>query len=180
MNTLLPAFPSDIIAFDVPSQPQIDQHLHANDLPSVTVSNHYGYQSPKHPIPLPFDLINEILDQYLDCPVVHEDGWININQHNAFNERHTHPGSDLSAIYYHVVPPNSGHLVLTNPHHHTHFNVLSHTKNNNGPALHITPKANQIIIFPSYIEHKVEPNNSTEDRISIAWNIKLNPIQPSP
>lgn len=174
MITLLPAFPSDIIAFDVPSQPQIEQHLHANDLKSVTISNHYGYQSPKHSIPLPFDLIDEVLDDYLDCPVKHEDGWININGPEAFNERHTHPGSDLSAIYYHKVPTNSGHLVLTHPHYHTHFNVLSHVKNTNGPSLHITPKENQIIIFPSYIEHKVEPNKSRHDRISIAWNIHLN------
>ena len=34
----------------------------------------------------------------------------------------------------------------------------------------ISAKTNKLIIFPSWLEHGVEPNMSNEDRISLSFN----------
>ena len=33
------------------------------------------------------------------------------------------------------------------------------------------PEDNKLILFPSWLEHDVEPSKSDEDRISIAFNV---------
>ena len=37
----------------------------------------------------------------------------------------------------------------------------------------VDPVDNQLIIFPAWIQHMVEPNMSEEDRVSIAFNIEI-------
>ena len=37
----------------------------------------------------------------------------------------------------------------------------------------ITPKAGTLVLFPSYLEHKVNPNLSNEERIVISFNVSL-------
>ena len=39
--------------------------------------------------------------------------------------------------------------------------------------IRIRPKTGQIVIFPSYLLHSVYPNNSDQDRITIAVNSHL-------
>jgi uncharacterized protein (TIGR02466 family) len=40
----------------------------------------------------------------------------------------------------------------------------------------ILPEAGKLIIFPAWLEHYVEPNTSTEERISIAFNINIKKV----
>ena len=37
----------------------------------------------------------------------------------------------------------------------------------------ITPKAGTLVLFPSYLEHKVGENLSNEERIVVSFNISL-------
>ena len=37
----------------------------------------------------------------------------------------------------------------------------------------ITPKAGTLVLFPSYLEHKVDENLSNEERIVVSFNISL-------
>ena len=37
----------------------------------------------------------------------------------------------------------------------------------------VTPRRNKLVIFPSYLSHYVEPSNSLNDRISIAFNSSI-------
>ena len=43
----------------------------------------------------------------------------------------------------------------------------------NSESWRITPAENNLIIFPSWLEHFTNPNESGEDRISISFNIEL-------
>ena len=38
---------------------------------------------------------------------------------------------------------------------------------------YITPQENNIIIFPSWLMHAVDPSSSDDDRISLSFNIQL-------
>ena len=41
------------------------------------------------------------------------------------------------------------------------------------PTESIKPEAGMLWLFPSWLEHEVTPNNSTETRISISFNISI-------
>ena len=72
-----------------------------------------------------------------------------------------------------------GQLELENPNHFAQFNLLMAMNEDLKQeskcyhSLYITPKEGATVIFPSHIIHRVMTNNTNEDRISIAWNIRL-------
>ena len=101
--------------------------------------------------------------------------WSIINKKEAFNERHHHGGSALSAAYYVKAEPNAGDIVFFDP---RQANVFSHpiskkVNNINAQVQSVTPKAGTLILFPSYLEHKVNPNKSNKERIVISFNVSL-------
>ena len=98
--------------------------------------------------------------------------WININSKGSYNRKHTHvlppeqlhyefrPQSVISGVFYVNVPSDkSGNINF-------YFNDNKIT---------ITPKTNDLVIFPADLHHSVDINEDEEDRISIAFNcVKIN------
>lgn len=102
------------------------------------------------------------------------EAWININQKGHFNYSHDHPGSLFSAVYYVNGGPDKGALEFKTPiTPHTYtisdemvggFNAFT------GHAMVIPPVTGDLLIFPSWLLHRVNMSQSDEDRISIALN----------
>ena len=42
------------------------------------------------------------------------------------------------------------------------------------PFLRFRPNPGEIVLFPSYLLHSVYPNETDDDRITIAYNLMLN------
>ena len=101
--------------------------------------------------------------------------WAIINKNKAFNERHHHGNSSLSAAYYVKAEKNAGNIVFFDPRQANVFHHPSAKKANdlNGQIKSITPKAGTLVLFPSYLEHKVEENLSNEERIVVSFNVSL-------
>jgi uncharacterized protein (TIGR02466 family) len=105
--------------------------------------------------------------------------WININNKTNFNMSHVHPASFISGVVYIKVPENSGRILFKNPignlidSYLEYWHVRDKTTENVhfSPEWFIQPKENLILLFPSWVEHYVEPNNNFDDRISISFNI---------
>lgn len=139
--------------------------------PSVKKSNSGGYQTPDniHKIPV-FREFSRSLETIASSCVKHRgvisEMWANINYKYCYNESHVHGGC-LSGVFYLKVPANSGRLVLRNPavRSDNHF-----IRSSNYP---IIPDNLVCIMFPSWLEHYVEPNMSDEPRISISFNFEL-------
>ena len=101
--------------------------------------------------------------------------WAIINKDRAFNERHHHGNSSLSAAYYVKAEENSGDIIFFDP---RQANVFHHPTSKEANSLNcqvqsITPKAGTLVLFPSYLEHKVDENLSNEERIVVSFNIAL-------
>ncbi len=113
--------------------------------------------------------------------------WININEPGNFqldsNTPHVHPGYFLSCVYYPKGALNSGDLYFLAP-----FNGVIERI----PAVYldretgycdtrwsVRPEPGKLVIFPSWLMHWVTPNYSEDDRISIAFNISLPPVDVS-
>ena len=102
------------------------------------------------------------------------EAWININQKGHFNYTHDHPGSLFSCVYYVSGGANKGALEFKTPiapHTYTisddlvgEFNAFT------GHAMVIPPVTGDLLIFPSWLQHRVNMSQSDEDRISIAFN----------
>jgi len=145
----------------------------SKNIPSVTKSNFGGWQSKDnlqtHGIFCEFSshllkMATILLEPYTKKKIEIQSMWANINSQHDFNWHHTHEGV-LSGVFYLKVPKNSGRLIMVNPVIRS-FN--SPVKQSNYP---IVPEELACILFPSWLEHYVEPNLTNENRISMSFNI---------
>ena len=103
--------------------------------------------------------------------------WYNINYQNSFNVPHTHLGAPLdtivSGVFYVKSPKNCGRLILKRNDPVLGLMYQERVGNYNeynSSTWSITPVKNLLVLFPSYLEHYVEPNLNKEKRISISFN----------
>lgn len=96
--------------------------------------------------------------------------WINLHDRGGFNFAHVHEGSLLSGSFYLQVPPGSGKFVFRDPRPGVVHGYLKGAVPNGYSDIHLTPEFGLLVLFPCWMEHYVEPHNSEEPRIVIAFN----------
>lgn len=100
--------------------------------------------------------------------------WVNINKKGGFNTVHTHGKFHISGCYYVKQPKiksgQSGMIEFVNSRfdHHIHSMIGGDVF---GSKFAIRPDEGDMIVFPSTLLHSVYPNETEEERISIAWNV---------
>ena len=101
--------------------------------------------------------------------------WAIINEKDAWNQKHHHSNSDLSAAYYVSAHDNCGDIVFYDPRPApVHNHPISKSPNKlNATVNSIKPEPGMLVLFPSYLEHSVNPNLSDEKRIVISFNLSL-------
>ena len=104
-----------------------------------------------------------------------KNAFVNINPPNGYNIPHMHPDCILTGVYYFEAPNNSGNLVLKHPSQCKGLDDYSYKYYNcfNSTLFNIQPSKGKLYIFPNYLEHYVEPNNSNENRVSMSFNIGI-------
>jgi uncharacterized protein (TIGR02466 family) len=103
-------------------------------------------------------------------------GWINVNRAGDSNVRHCHPGCFLSAVYYVKVPQDmkGGEIAFHDPRgpvvamYETPGIELPWV--GTGMGIPFLPAAGHLLIFPGWLEHRVDRFEGTGERISIAFN----------
>jgi uncharacterized protein (TIGR02466 family) len=108
------------------------------------------------------------------------EAWVNINNNLNIDSPHCHPGSVFSAVYYVNTDHNSSNLIFMNPDKskcHTIHPVLVDKFNClNSHNYNVVPTSGDLIIFSAHLDHYVQTNSSTVDRVSIAFNSKITQI----
>ena len=101
--------------------------------------------------------------------------WAIINEKGAWNQKHHHSNSDLSAAYYVSAHESCGDIVFYDPRPAPVYkNPITKNPNNlNATVNSIKPEDGMLVLFPSYLEHSVNPNMSDKKRIVISFNINL-------
>ena len=101
--------------------------------------------------------------------------WAIINNKDAFNEKHHHGNSALSAAYYVKAEKDAGDIVFFDPRQANvfHHPVSKEVNSINAQVNSVTPKEGTLVLFPSYLEHKVNVNLSNHERIVISFNVSL-------
>jgi uncharacterized protein (TIGR02466 family) len=95
--------------------------------------------------------------------------WLNIHEQHGFNHVHVHPGSWYSGVYYLQCSDNSGGISFTDPRPAADMSIFNKQEINT-----IKPNTGDLILFPSWLPHLVEPNYDKNHRISVSFNIELN------
>lgn len=98
--------------------------------------------------------------------------WVNINPPGGFNQTHTHPHSFMSGCLYIKAQKNCGNIVFDRPDQMLNFLQAGETNERNFGIWKERPEAGKVVYFTSDLPHSVMPNQSTEDRISIAFNFR--------
>ncbi|WP_299751092.1 TIGR02466 family protein [uncultured Boseongicola sp.] len=106
--------------------------------------------------------------------------WMNANPSGGFNAPHTHPGAHWSGVYYVSQPEvekgSSGQIEFLDPR-----SDLPNWRMLKAPAFNakkaIRPEPGELILFPSYLVHWVYPNETDEERVTIAFNATFRPLK---
>ena len=100
--------------------------------------------------------------------------WANINPPGGYNKAHVHPNAVFSGVYYVKTPANCGRLVCNDPRPGIQTCMPNRIKGQPPKHLwrevHLQPQENRALIFPAWLWHTVEPNQSNEPRISVSFN----------
>ena len=153
----------------------------------VQVSNYIGWQSGpiRQGDSEEFDkLVRVITEQVNGCAVqadipelAIQNIWVNVNTPGSYNHLHNHAGSILSGVYYVKATLEQGNIFFERGDNAEYF-LPPMEKPNYFTSTATTYKAmtSAIYIFPGWLKHSVQPNLTSEDRISVSFNygIKTN------
>jgi uncharacterized protein (TIGR02466 family) len=101
--------------------------------------------------------------------------WVSTKRPYQSHQLHTHPNSIISGVYYfdNVEDTSSITFVKTNTTTLTYsLKPISNGEHNMYTAeeIHINVKNNMLLLFPSYLQHRVSINETQVNRYSLAFN----------
>ena len=101
--------------------------------------------------------------------------WVNINPPLSFHHVHVHGDALFSGVYYVSALKSSGDIVFKDPRPAAAISVppLYQRNARNTDSVTITPKPGQLLMFPGWLAHGVNQNESNCDRLSISYNLAL-------
>lgn len=106
-----------------------------------------------------------------------ENFWFNINRKGNSNAVHIHDNSFLSGCFYLKATPNQGNITFYKNHAMDYIvasqAVIERYTPISASAIAFDPQTGKLVMFPGYLPHGVGHNPTNEDRISVAFNIKL-------
>ena len=187
-------FPTIVYGKDV----QLDNNKLAQDIvnwsnqdPGVSKTNSKGWHSTTDMANKPeyqqlvkelFKMQEEIFNnEHLDRSSRLGNMWANINPPGGMNQPHIHPNALFSGVYYIKSPIKSGRLKIYDPRPGVQFIMPIRKPGNPGKDLwreaNIDPVEGRIIMFPAWLWHAVEENQSNDIRISVSFNFIQNGFQ---
>ena len=120
-----------------------------------------------------FDILDKL--NYKADKIEITDMWANVLKKNETHQPHNHSNNFLSGVFYLNADDTMPGITFQDP--RPGANIILPRKKmdhiNNASLLHYKAKTNRIIMFPSWLVHWVPINLSTNNRISISWNIQI-------
>ena len=99
--------------------------------------------------------------------------WANVNAAGARHPRHSHPNNYLSGAYYAKVQEGADTINFHDP--RVQAAVIRppvvELGGENADQAVIRVQTGSLLLFPAWLEHSVDPNQSDELRISVSFNL---------
>tara|TARA_E500000331_G_scaffold276473_1_gene269001 strand:- start:149 stop:742 length:594 start_codon:yes stop_codon:yes gene_type:complete len=140
------------------------------NIPSVIRSNEGGYQSEPTSDWSKLIYVHHISKVLEFLPeFIFINWWVNINKKGDYNELHTHPGAELSAVWY--ITDNFDSIHFQDPSEHSRASLYQRINKNTNINYKCT--AGDLLIFPSDLMHGVKPHTEDTPRISVSFNMAI-------
>ena len=102
--------------------------------------------------------------------------WININNYKDYNQSHFHANCFLSGVYYVDIFEKGGNIIFDNPAQdlidsNWDTTDIDNFTTVNSSTYSLVPDIGDLVLFPAWLKHKVEPNMTNQDRVSISFNL---------
>lgn len=99
--------------------------------------------------------------------------WANVNPPGGRNTAHTHPNNYLSGVYYVAMPAGEGRIVFEDPRPAAAVMMprVAEFTPHNANSMTFEVKPGRMVLFPAWLTHSVPVNRSTQERVSIAFNL---------
>ena len=120
---------------------------------------------------------NNVLD--MSKKIQYNGLWMNINRKGDYNTSHDHAMCHLAGVFWLMTPKNCGNIHFFSPHSFTHGSEMQRytedfqKKTNVYSSYWFSPVEGSILVFPACLIHRVDSNQSDEDRISASFNLEL-------
>ena len=104
--------------------------------------------------------------------------WVNISPPGSSNQVHYHANCYFSGVYYvSLDAPQCGSIFFRDPRTASRMMPFPATKQTPFTAseVRMPPEPGRLYIFPGWLEHGVEVNQSDSDRVSISFNVVARP-----
>jgi uncharacterized protein (TIGR02466 family) len=108
------------------------------------------------------------VDQY---PMMVTGCWANVNPPDSYHPFHNHPNNYLSGVYYVAVPEHGPNLLFQDPRPGLILPPTAKQGRVTANAYVAQSRPGRMLIFPSWLRHRVPSNEGTTDRISISFNL---------
>ena len=99
--------------------------------------------------------------------------WVNVSEKGGSHGVHSHPNNFLSGVYYVQTQPGADTICFHDPRIQTGIirpPVTELTAYNTDQVV-VQVNSGTLILFPSYLQHSVSPNESDEERVSVSFNM---------
>lgn len=165
------------------------QQMRESDPAGVNKTNTRGWQSPNILQTLPewHDLNLRIIQvcqsigasqHFMPNLVFRHQAWLNISPPGASNKIHYHANCHFSGVYYiSLKAPQCGSIFFRDP--RVASRMLTYPSTQPTPftsdEIRMPPEEGRMYVFPGWLEHGVETNDSDSDRISVAFNVLASP-----
>jgi uncharacterized protein (TIGR02466 family) len=117
-----------------------------------------------------YEFKNSVLKTSTDFVI--STSWATMIKNKGYSQYHNHKNSFYSGVLYLEDVQNGGHIQFKNP--MTEFGgFLTNIKEwgiFNYEIFHVQPKKNLLILFPSYLSHKINLYSGETPRYSLAFN----------
>ena len=162
--------------FDLIESSSFDKHegwdMHTHRLNDTSFKNSYIDKVPAfeeelkkhvykymHDVESPFESIEDY---------VVTSSWLTLTQPGQYAHNHSHGSADISGVYYVNTNTEDGSIFFNSPN-----NVLTHSYAYSGlvHTCSYRPQVGKLILFPGWLEHGVQVNNTDSNRISFSFNI---------
>lgn len=115
--------------------------------------------------------IEEVFEpKYTVTPYITQ-SWLNKTERGQYHHMHNHPNSFLSGVLY--LETHQDSITFFQPDRKLYTLMPRTTTNHNAEQCGFSPSAKEIILFPSYLQHRVEMKQTDGNRISLAFNALL-------
>lgn len=115
------------------------------------------------------------LEMIVDFEFYITSSWAVKHQQGDWGSRHYHSNSLISGVYYFDVADNTGDIIFENDQDNLFGRTLKfqyHDMNIfNANEWSITPQNGTLVLFPSHLVHRINPNLNSKDRYCIAFNV---------